>query len=104
MEEAGISSSPASSSPSVEELISGTVAGSSSDDTEVDPPEFTRASSAPQQPGNIQDFVTRRSNSSSDSGDGARRKRRKYTGAEIKEKMLNEQWLLRKQFEAAHKE
>ncbi|KAH8021766.1 hypothetical protein HPB51_016845 [Rhipicephalus microplus] len=91
MEEAGISSSPASSSPSVEELISGTVAGSSSDDTEVDPPEFTRASSAPQQPGNIQDFVTRRSNSSSDSGDGARRKRRKYTGAEIKEKMLNEQ-------------
>ncbi|KAH8026998.1 hypothetical protein HPB51_001313 [Rhipicephalus microplus] len=104
MEEAGISSSPASSSPSVEELISGIVAGSSSDDTEVDAPEFTQASSAPQQPSNIQDCVTGRRNSSSDSGDGVRRKRRKYTGAEIKEKMLNEQRLLREQFEAAHKE
>ncbi|KAL3183283.1 hypothetical protein MRX96_000264 [Rhipicephalus microplus] len=76
-------------------LISGMVAGSSSDDTEVDPLEFTRASSAPQQPSNIQDCVTGRRNSSSDSGDGARRKWRKYTGAEIKEKMLNEQRLLR---------
>ncbi|KAL3194664.1 hypothetical protein MRX96_046010 [Rhipicephalus microplus] len=104
MEEAGISSSPASSSPSVEELISGMVAGSSSDDTEVDAPEFTQASSAPQQPSNIQDCVSGRRNSSSDSGDDARRKRRKYTGAEIKEKMLNEQRLLSEQFEAAHKE
>ncbi|KAL3192001.1 hypothetical protein MRX96_018120 [Rhipicephalus microplus] len=103
-EEAGISLSPASSSPSVEELISGIVAGSSSDDTEVDAPEFTQASSAPQQPSNIQDCVIGRRNSSSDSGDGVRRKRRKYTGAEIKEKMLNEQRLLREQFEAAHKE
>ncbi|KAH6920697.1 hypothetical protein HPB50_028315 [Hyalomma asiaticum] len=107
MEEAGISSSPASSSPSVEELISGMVAGSSSDDTDVgppeDPPEFTQAS-APQQARNIEDSVTGCRNRSSDSGDGVRRKRRKYTGAEIKEKMLNEQRLLREQFEAAHKE
>ncbi|KAL3181635.1 hypothetical protein MRX96_036547 [Rhipicephalus microplus] len=104
MEEAGISSSPASSSPSVEELISGMVTGSSSDDTEVDAPEFAQASAAPQQPSNIQDCVTGRRNSPSDSGDRARRKRRKYTGAEMKEKMLNEQRLLREQFEAAHKE
>ncbi|KAL3201826.1 hypothetical protein MRX96_042780 [Rhipicephalus microplus] len=104
MEEAGISSSPASSSSSVEELISGMVAGLSSDDTEVDAPEFTQASSAPQQPSNNQDCVTGRRDSSIDRGDGARRKRRKYTGAEIKEKILNEQRLLREQFEAAHKE
>ncbi|KAH8022083.1 hypothetical protein HPB51_021806 [Rhipicephalus microplus] len=104
MEEAGISSSPASSSPSVEELISGMVTGSSSDDTEVDAPEFAQASAAPQQPSNIQDCVTGRRNSPSDSGDRARRKRRKYTGAEMKENMLNEQRLLREQFEAAHKE
>ncbi|KAH7942625.1 hypothetical protein HPB51_028692 [Rhipicephalus microplus] len=40
-------------------LISGMVAGSSSDDTEVDAPEFTHASSAPQQQSNIQDCVHR---------------------------------------------
>ncbi|KAL3186388.1 hypothetical protein MRX96_028103 [Rhipicephalus microplus] len=76
-------------------LISGMVAGSSSDNTEVEAPEFAQALSAPQQPSNIEDFVTGRRNSPSDSGDGARRKRRKYTGAEMKEKMLNEQRLLR---------
>ncbi|XP_075744801.1 uncharacterized protein LOC142803563 [Rhipicephalus microplus] len=86
------------------QLISGMVAGSSSDNTEVEAPEFAQALSAPQQPSNIEDFVTGRRNSPSDSGDGARRKRRKYTGAEMKEKMLNEQRLLREQFEAAHKE
>ncbi|KAH6942717.1 hypothetical protein HPB50_009542 [Hyalomma asiaticum] len=107
MEEAGISSSPASSSPSVKELISCMVAGSSSsDDNEVATPEecaFTQ-SPAPQQASILEDCVTGRRNHSSDSGDGARRKLKSYTGAEIEEKMLNEQRLLREQFEAFHKE
>ncbi|KAH6932992.1 hypothetical protein HPB50_011248 [Hyalomma asiaticum] len=87
------------------ELTSGMVPGSSSsDDIEVDPPEecaFTQAP-APQQASNIEDCITGCKDRSSDSGGGAHRKRKRYTGAEIKEKMLNE--LLREKFEAPHKE
>lgn len=104
MEEAGIGSSPASSSPSAEVLTSGMVTGlSSRDDIKVDTPEegVSTQAPAPEQASSHEDCFIRHRNGASGSSDGARRKQKKCTGAEIKE-MCNEQRLLREQFEAAH--